>query len=218
MCEECDVCDEPEEEPESDRGGDGGRIAVDGSAALPVPSPRTLGAGGSLDIWARHTERVVGEDGSTLSSRRVTEREREDEVARSTSKDGRYNLPAANETRALSLHCHVLAFSLTLPSLTSSTGMATIEDLQWSSRASNNLTGRDSVPAASTFFTPSVPDLPSGQAVSLASGYLPARPPIAGTTEPQDDAHLYFVLERARHLASKRRLVIWFNGGPGCSS
>jgi hypothetical protein len=44
------VCDEPEEEPESERGGDGGRTDNDGRAALPVPSPLTLGAGGSLDM------------------------------------------------------------------------------------------------------------------------------------------------------------------------
>lgn len=74
------------------------------------------------------------------------------------------------------------------------------------------------VPAASTFFTASVPDLPPGQSVSLASGYLPARPPKAGESTPKDDAHLYFVLEKARHLAKKRRLILWFNGGPGCSS
>lgn len=74
------------------------------------------------------------------------------------------------------------------------------------------------VPAAATFFTSSVPLLPAGQSVSLASGYLPARPPKAGTTGPADNAHLYFALERARHLPSKRRLIVWFNGGPGCSS
>lgn len=84
----------------------------------------------------------------------------------------------------------------------------------------SNLTRRDPpvVPAAATFFIPSVPDLPAGQSVSLASGYLPARPPKTGSQEPEDDAHLYFVLERARHLPSKRRLIVWFNGGPGCSS
>jgi carboxypeptidase D len=92
-------------------------------------------------------------------------------------------------------------------------------DVASTSGSSNNFTRRAPVvvPAASAFFTPTVPGLPSGQAVSLASGYLPARPPKAGSTEPQDDAHLYFVLERARHLASKKRLIIWFNGGPGCS-
>ncbi|UZJ57061.1 hypothetical protein CBS101457_006381 [Exobasidium rhododendri] len=73
-------------------------------------------------------------------------------------------------------------------------------------------------PSAATFFTSSIPLLPSGQSVSIASGYLPARSPPAGSSQPADDAHLYFVLERARHLPSKRRLIVWFNGGPGCSS
>jgi carboxypeptidase D len=98
--------------------------------------------------------------------------------------------------------------------------MMSLESSNWSPRSHTNITGRAPplAPSAATFFTSTVPLLPSGQSVALASGYLPARPPRAGSTTPADDAHLYFVLEKARHLPSKRRLIIWFNGGPGCSS
>lgn len=51
----------------------------------------------------------------------------------------------------------------------------------------------------------------------MSAGYLPARP--EGTNgEPKDNAHLFFLLLRARHVPAKRKLIIWFNGGPGCSS
>lgn len=72
-------------------------------------------------------------------------------------------------------------------------------------------------PSAASFFTSSLPLLDHDQPLSLASGYLAVRPARSGG-EPAEDAHLYFVLERARHLAKKRRLIIWLNGGPGCSS
>lgn len=74
-------------------------------------------------------------------------------------------------------------------------------------------------PAAADFYMPSLPLLDEkNEHVELASGYLPARAPKPGQTDPADDAHLYFVLERARHLGRRRRLVVWLNGGPGCSS
>lgn len=79
-----------------------------------------------------------------------------------------------------------------------------------------NWTKRANVPSAASFYTPSLPLLDGTQYVGLASGYLPARPPNGLHAEPMDDAHLFFVLERARHLGKKRRLIIWLNGGPGC--
>lgn len=72
-------------------------------------------------------------------------------------------------------------------------------------------------PSAATFFTPSLPLLNHDQPLSLASGYLPARAPITGD-QPANNAHLYFVLERARHVTTQKKLIIWLNGGPGCSS
>ncbi|PWY99105.1 alpha/beta-hydrolase [Testicularia cyperi] len=82
------------------------------------------------------------------------------------------------------------------------------------------------VPAASTFHVPGLPDLhgeSSSSAVThplqMSAGYLPARPPKQQYgTEPKDNAHLFFLLLRARHTPSKRKLIVWFNGGPGCSS
>ncbi|PWN49971.1 alpha/beta-hydrolase [Violaceomyces palustris] len=84
-------------------------------------------------------------------------------------------------------------------------------------------------PPASSFFVPWIPDLhndpnspsssSSAHPLRLSAGYLPARPPLNPTdTSPKDDANLYFLLLRARHTPSKRKLIIWFNGGPGCSS
>lgn len=73
------------------------------------------------------------------------------------------------------------------------------------------------VPPAASFYVPQIPLLPptsaSSPPLTVSAGYLPARPPAAGGQGPAGDAHLYFVLERARHVADRRRLIIWFNGG-----
>ncbi|KAK0539947.1 Cell death protease [Tilletia horrida] len=54
-----------------------------------------------------------------------------------------------------------------------------------------------------------------GPRLQTYAGYLPAR---ASSAPNYANAHLYFVLQRAQHIGSQRRLIIWFNGGPGCSS
>ena len=46
--------------------------------------------------------------------------------------------------------------------------------------------------------TRSVPPVPLGA------------PAAGGGSTPAGDAHLYFVLQRARHTAEKRRLIIWW--------
>ncbi|EPQ30034.1 uncharacterized protein PFL1_02152 [Pseudozyma flocculosa PF-1] len=90
------------------------------------------------------------------------------------------------------------------------------------------------IPSAASFFVPGLPDLHDANNASsssssssgsvshplhMSAGYLPARPPArSGDSVPKDDAHLYFLLLRARHTPPKRKLIIWFNGGPGCSS
>ena len=82
------------------------------------------------------------------------------------------------------------------------------------------------IPPASSFHVPGLPDLhaeASSSSAALAhplqmsAGYLAARPE-AANGQPKDNAHLFFLLLRARHVPAKRKLIIWFNGGPGCSS
>ncbi|CBQ73866.1 related to KEX1 protein precursor [Sporisorium reilianum SRZ2] len=83
------------------------------------------------------------------------------------------------------------------------------------------------IPAAASFHVPGLPDLHAESSSSsstalahplqMSAGYLPARP-AAANGEPKDNAHLFFLLLRARHVPAKRKLIIWFNGGPGCSS
>lgn len=76
-----------------------------------------------------------------------------------------------------------------------------------------------SVPPAAVYYVPSLPGLPADahEPFDTYAGYLPARADGADG-KPADNAHLYFVLHRAMRRSANRRLVVWFNGGPGCSS
>ena len=84
--------------------------------------------------------------------------------------------------------------------------------------AASNLTRRQEEEeqlTAAAFYVPHLLGVPADSTLKLYSGLIPSSPPEA---PDKTDAHLFFVLARNRHIADKERLIIWFNGGPGCSS
>lgn len=94
--------------------------------------------------------------------------------------------------------------------------------------------------SAASFYVPRLPgQTPELQLAPMYSGHLPASYSTAEDIDPatlENDAHLFFLLVKAKHIADKAKLVIWFNGGgeaclfrlghgrmtpatgPGCSS
>ncbi|KAL9941016.1 hypothetical protein V8E36_000504 [Tilletia maclaganii] len=95
-------------------------------------------------------------------------------------------------------------------------------------RADSRQPSQALLPASASFWVNSIPGLPDpppsssssnglgpGPRLQTYAGYIPARP---STAANYANAHLYYVLQRAQHVGSQRRLIIWFNGGPGCSS
>ncbi|GAA6021357.1 hypothetical protein JCM11491_004759 [Sporobolomyces phaffii] len=66
------------------------------------------------------------------------------------------------------------------------------------------------LPTASDLFVESLPD---SLRTTLFAGNLPSAAPSTNS-----DAHLYFLLAKNKHIPNRQRLVIWLNGGPGCSS
>lgn len=73
--------------------------------------------------------------------------------------------------------------------------------------------------SAADFYIPSLPGQPSSSSLTLYGGHLSFSPPDApNPSNDQDDAYGFFFLNRARHIAHKQILMIWLNGGPGCSS
>lgn len=72
--------------------------------------------------------------------------------------------------------------------------------------------------SAAKFFIPTLPGLPSSSTLTMYGGHLPSAPPKNGVKDTESDAHLYFFMLRSRHIADMERTVLWFNGGPGCSS
>ncbi|KIO32858.1 hypothetical protein M407DRAFT_13851 [Tulasnella calospora MUT 4182] len=77
-------------------------------------------------------------------------------------------------------------------------------------------------PSAADFYVPTLPGLdqdPNHHPVHIYAGHLLADPSSSvATPTKQVLPHAYFVLLKARRTADKERLIIWFNGGPGCSS
>ncbi|KDE04968.1 hypothetical protein, variant [Microbotryum lychnidis-dioicae p1A1 Lamole] len=77
--------------------------------------------------------------------------------------------------------------------------------------------------SAANFYIPTLPGLSADSTLSMYGGHIPSLPstPQVGATSAtssESDAHLYFFMLKARHIADKERTIFWFNGGPGCSS
>ncbi|SCV71424.1 BQ2448_3012 [Microbotryum intermedium] len=74
------------------------------------------------------------------------------------------------------------------------------------------------LPTAAELYISDLPGLPSDETTSLFGGTLPATAATSSTSTDNPDAHLYFLMAQPRHIPNRHRLIIWFNGGPGCSS
>lgn len=70
------------------------------------------------------------------------------------------------------------------------------------------------MPSAAQFYVRKLPGLDNSSRVKLYAGHLPAFDVQQG--EQDDEPYLFFLLSRAKHIADKPRLVIWFNGGVSC--
>ncbi|KAJ8297313.1 Pheromone-processing carboxypeptidase KEX1 [Rhodotorula toruloides] len=89
-------------------------------------------------------------------------------------------------------------------------------------RRVRDLSTRQSTPdeemSAANFFIPSLPGQPADSSLTMYGGHIPSAPPKNGVPDTESDAHLYFFMVRNKHIADTERTLLWFNGGPGCSS
>ncbi|WAR55759.1 hypothetical protein PtB15_6B502 [Puccinia triticina] len=84
--------------------------------------------------------------------------------------------------------------------------------------ATTNEEAPSELPSSADFLIDALPGQPKSTISSIIqyAGHLPSHPP--STITPPPDSHLWFWLIRSRHIAHREKFVIWFNGGPGCSS
>lgn len=83
-------------------------------------------------------------------------------------------------------------------------------------------------PTSASFYIPSLPGLAKESTLTLYGGHLPSTVTSAtpndevaqetdSSAEGGGDAHLFFFLAKAKHIADREKLVIWLNGGGyGC--
>ncbi|KZT62946.1 alpha/beta-hydrolase [Calocera cornea HHB12733] len=73
--------------------------------------------------------------------------------------------------------------------------------------------------SAASFYVPSLPGLHNdpNHPLHVYAGHLPS---VAPTRTPTTDAqpNLFFMMMKNRRVADRERVILWFNGGPGCSS
>ncbi|PLW21218.1 hypothetical protein PCANC_05452 [Puccinia coronata f. sp. avenae] len=97
------------------------------------------------------------------------------------------------------------------PSSTSSSASSTTTTTTTGSQS------KKSQPTASDFYVPSLPGQPKDSQLILYAGHLSFSPPDV-SVEPEKDSYGFFFLNKARHIANRPVLLVWLNGGPGCSS
>lgn len=79
-------------------------------------------------------------------------------------------------------------------------------------------------PTSASFYIPSLPGLDPDSSLTLYGGHLPSTvtsdTPASEVTQQQSseadgggDAHLFFFLAKAKHIAEREKLVVWLNGG-----
>lgn len=82
--------------------------------------------------------------------------------------------------------------------------------------------GNYNPPSAASFYIPSLPGLSAESTLTLYGGHIPSTVTAAGTGSAssatdsvvvESDAHLFFFLARAKHIAEKQKLILWLNGG-----
>lgn len=94
-------------------------------------------------------------------------------------------------------------------------------------------------PSAASYYIPSLPGLDSSSTLTLFGGHIPStitpNGPVntdvdgsttssssssssAASEDTGGNAHLFFFLAKAKHIAEKEKLVIWLNGGATTST